>query len=983
MPGPVVFLCHNSTDKASVEQIAGWLLKQDIRPWLDSWNLIPGEVFQPKIEEALRKSDAIAVFIGPADRSPYQNEELYYAIDRRGRLGAPVIPVLLPGAPPGVEEGFLGNRTFVRFGSLEDTDALRLLVCGIKGIAPGPDVQARPAVDGSSPYPGLAAFDVNDWPLFFGRDRVVSQTIEKLDKSISAAARIVSIVGTSGSGKSSVARAGVIHKWIEKHPERQFVVFTPGRDPLSALNGLQSKLAAIPAKGQLLVVVDQFEELYTLCEDRAARAKFLSQLSALVSAPDPTAIALLTLRADFFGNSISAAELAQSLSEPVLLGPMRADELASSIREPAISRGCTVEDGLVNSLVRDCEAQPSPLPLLQIVLNKLWEAKGGARVLTLDSYQRLSLDGAIDRHAEDFFEELQAQQKDRCLWLFLQLAEPLEDGRYVRKPMPLEGLLPAGGNVADVKQTEELIGRLAGPKARLISIQRERDQAEVEVAHEAILRGWKRLGAWLAKNSEFLFWKKRLDLAVADWRASGKRDYLLSGASLAHAKAWLKQKPAEHGAEETEFVRVSAKRAWLRRSQQVAGFTAVLLLAAGGIYFALKGSREAQALARAWELVNARRPMGIVLAYDRLRRKPDQQAQELLQAAVQGLGAPLLVAEPLASGLTRVCFSGDGTVILAAGGQTAWFWKLAASPGAAWTAERIPIPVPFSTGKTLSGVALAVDGARIALGTEDGALRLWDLPTKAEPFSVPGQGGMITALALAPDGRHAAFATESSGVVWWDLSGAKVEARFAVPDRVRYLAIRPDSGAVAAALDNGEVRILPLGGKMLSLTLAHPLPTVNYAAFAGAKAQAAVLATAVSGGSAYLWDLSALKPRSRAFREVSQSTMSAALSQDGRRLVTLNADSSLTVWNPQTGSRDAYYRPPPNTLSQIAMSGNGAEVAAAVAGEGKVRIYELDPAGLRERAWDVIVDQRPNLGDCQDYLTQAACKTYLEAPNPP
>src|SRR5579871_219138 len=216
-----VFLCHSSADKEAVEHIATRLEKEGISVWLDSFNLIAGERFTPKIEAALTSCNTIAVFVGPMGRGPYQNEEFDYAVNVRGTQGARVIPVLLPGAVPEMITGLLTSRTRVQFAhSLDEVDPFRLLVGGIRAM-PARDVvlkseQAEPLAttappnktETACPYRPLSVFDVADHRYFCGRDDLAAEAVARVEELLGDSIRCLSIVGASGSGKSSLARAG-------------------------------------------------------------------------------------------------------------------------------------------------------------------------------------------------------------------------------------------------------------------------------------------------------------------------------------------------------------------------------------------------------------------------------------------------------------------------------------------------------------------------------------------------------------------------------------------------------------------------------------------------------------------------------------------------------------------------------------------------------------------------------------------------------
>lgn len=209
-----VFLSHNNADKPAVEEIALRLRAKGMEPWLDSWHLVAGETWQPALAKALAEARASVLFVGPSGIGPWQAEEIQVAINRRVTDSAHrVVPVLLPEAQRGKRSTvppFLANATWVEFQySLEEEAPFRRLLAGIEGKPPGP-----PEVSSivTNPYRGLQVFDVDDQALFFGRDALIGWLLSDLRASLNTrtAVRFLAIVGASGSGKSSLARAGLV-----------------------------------------------------------------------------------------------------------------------------------------------------------------------------------------------------------------------------------------------------------------------------------------------------------------------------------------------------------------------------------------------------------------------------------------------------------------------------------------------------------------------------------------------------------------------------------------------------------------------------------------------------------------------------------------------------------------------------------------------------------------------------------------------------
>jgi energy-coupling factor transporter ATP-binding protein EcfA2 len=460
-----VFLSHNSLDKASVEEIARKLKDAGLEPWLDKWCLTPGDTFQPGLADGLRNCATCAIFIGSKGLGNWAREELLVAQDRAAReAGYRLIPILLPGVsdpfdfsklPP-----FLTQRTWVDFrGGLDQERPFRILVNAIKGKPPGPDaVQSR--ADDTCPYQGLEVFDEVNAEFFFGRERDVQRLVEKLK-----ATRFLAVLGASGSGKSSLVRAGLIPALREGAlPQSEgwtMCVFKPGSRPLTTLtaqllhicpgkDSMQNTLdqmandertfhlavtLALANKPAMRIVwiVDQFEEIFTLCNDEKERASFLRNLLYASSIPDGQSTVLLTMRADFLPKCGASPDLAARVAaQQFLVSPMDADMLRQAIEEPARRVRLGFEPGLVDIILGDIASEPGALPLLEHALLELWKRRRD-HTLTLDGYRESGgVKGAIAKTAEEIFKTFNAVEQAivrRIMLRLTQLGEGTEDTR--------------------------------------------------------------------------------------------------------------------------------------------------------------------------------------------------------------------------------------------------------------------------------------------------------------------------------------------------------------------------------------------------------------------------------------------------------------------------------------------------------------------------------------------------------------------------
>jgi hypothetical protein len=476
-----VFLSHSSADKPAVEELARRLAREGIQAWFDKWNLIPGAPWQPAIEQALAQSDTCAVFIGPGGLGPWQNEEMRAAIarhvgdcDKHFR----VIPVLLPAAERPERSSlptFLTAATWVEFrDSLDDANAFHRLVCGVRGVEPGAG-PGQGIYEGQCPYRGLRFFDVSDAPFFFGREALVQwllNTVRPVPEG-RVVNRFLAILGASGSGKSSVARAGLIaalkQDAIPRSSSWPVAILRPGPDPLESLavalsrvlNVGQSASAvaeliedfhksektlhliarrAFPDNApdlRLVVLVDQFEEIFTLCSNDELREALIRNLLYAAKVAQGQTFVILTMRADFYAKCATNAELAAAFSDHnFLVGPMTDSELRDAIERPAQRVGCEFDRGLVDLLLHDVRNQRGALPLLQHALLELWNKREG-RCLTIRAYQEIGkLEGALQRRADATLEGFSQQEQELCRRTFLRLTQPGE-GTKTRSVEPL------------------------------------------------------------------------------------------------------------------------------------------------------------------------------------------------------------------------------------------------------------------------------------------------------------------------------------------------------------------------------------------------------------------------------------------------------------------------------------------------------------------------------------------------------------------
>ena len=635
IPETDLFLSYNHQDQEAVLAIRRLLELRGIHTFLDRDRLVAGLPWPQALERALTSARAVAVFLGPHDFGLWQKREMFFALDlqvqaERENRQFPVIPVLLKDAQP--QPGFLFLNTWADFRNIADeAEALEALIRAIERDERG----TRRAAPSVCPYLGLRAFREEDQAFYFGREAFIELLIEKIGHQ-----PIVAVVGPSGSGKSSVVLAGLLPRLRRQRPPLptwDAVSFTPGDSPwwrlahalvpllepelsevqrieqagnlagaLLERNGaLAGTIARVIERSsgtdRLLLVVDQFEEMFTLApgdedhlkdekapkeaeERKQKRAWFLEDL--VTSTKSATVTIVLTLRADYYSHALNASrELCDALNRgQVALGPMLPDELGQAVTGPAGRVGLEFEPGLVNRILKEVDEQPGSLPLLEYALTQLWDKRRDG-VLTSEAYDAFGgVAGAIGDKADGVYNKFSGAEKNMCRALL---------GRLVH-------VSPTGTEGAEARQraTRQEIGaggwqialKLAAPEVRLLVIGRDlkAGQETAEVAHEALIRSWKKLRDWLREDRSFLLWRQQLEVFLSIWGTSGATggEALLRGPALDEALKWRNSKDSDLSAREREFIAVSndagRRRVWTRR---IAGAITIVALMAGLAWF--------------------------------------------------------------------------------------------------------------------------------------------------------------------------------------------------------------------------------------------------------------------------------------------------------------------------------------------------------------------------------------------------------------
>ncbi|MEA3510211.1 MAG: BTAD domain-containing putative transcriptional regulator [Actinomycetota bacterium] len=421
-------------------------------------------------------------------------------------------------------------------------------------LAPQVEEPTSVRTEERNPYKGLRAFGEADVADFFGRDELVERLLEACSQPLTA------VVGPSGSGKSSAVRAGLIPTLragaIPGSEDWAIVTMQPGRYPFAEFD---AAIADVAADGiapcdpgddhalaesmircltgdtvAVLLVVDQFEELFTLTDETTRRA-FLRNVANAAEDPRQRIRILITIRADFYDRPLTYPEFIDHFTDSVVhVAPLSPTGIEAAAVEPSRGVGISVDSDLLAQLVSDMSDQPGALPLFQYTLTELF-AERDSSTMTIDGYQRIGgLSGALRRRADAVYASLDAAEQTTARDIFLRLVKPTED-RYTRRPVPVLELEAVGDAVA----VSAVLTRFGDERLLTFDRDSRTGAATCEVSHEAMLSGWDRLAGWLDDARLDLEKLDGLIIAAADWEAADRdSSYLLTGARLTEYETW-------------------------------------------------------------------------------------------------------------------------------------------------------------------------------------------------------------------------------------------------------------------------------------------------------------------------------------------------------------------------------------------------------------------------------------------------------------
>ncbi|MFL5799047.1 MAG: protein kinase domain-containing protein [Actinomycetota bacterium] len=879
-------------------------------------------------------------------------------------------------------------------------DAFRAALVGAAARhAPVPTTETR------NPYKGLRPFFEADASDFFGRDRLVAEVVARLSGRAEGS-RFLALVGPSGSGKSSLVRAGLLPSlrrgavrgsdgWflVDMHPGTHpfeelaaalmRIAGEPPADPLGRLQrgDLRSVIEKIlPPGSELLLVVDQFEEVFTLVDDEEVRAGFLGLVASAATDPASRVRIVATLRADFYDRPLTYPVLAELMKAgTVTVTPLVPEELERAVAGPAEGVGVGVDPSLVADIVVQVTTQPGALPLLQYALTEIFDRRRDS-VLTIEASKEVGgVAGALSRSAEEVYLRLNQAGREATRQLFLRLVTLGKEQAGDTRRRVLRSEITS----LEVDQ-EAMAGVIETFGARrLLSF--DRDPATrgptVEVAHEALLREWGQLSGWIEAAREDVRGHRRLAAAAREWTELGRdSSFVLRGSLLARFEPWATSSALALTDDERAYLKASIdhrdhegaeeerrldrearteRRSARRLRGLVAVFAAAALIAGALTVVATDQRGRAQRetrIATARELAAASLAnldvdpeLGIVLAIEAVRatRSVDgtvlREAEEALHRAVvasrldlevPGLGgllawspSGLFVTEgPQNSGLIDIRDSKTGTSVRSFNGHDG----------------------------DVTDVAFSPDGSRLATTATDGTLAVWD----------PSSGTLISSLSGPQEALGPSFSADGSLVsaAWGgglvqvlDPSTDRVVSTIPVDEPID-TALGPDGRHVAVATlytsdEVGAVFDVSTGEE--AFVLAGP-NCCAYPTWRGVSwSPDGRLIAAGSAGNARVWDAE-MGTLQHTLRGHTGTVFAVAWSPDSSRLVTGGSDGTTRVWKIGTDDARAQWslsaQETKSGIVGVAFSPDGTRVMAGDAGISAVKVWDLGPTGDAEWA---------------------------------
>ncbi len=856
-----------------------------------------------------------------------------------------------------------------------------------------------------NPYKGLRSFEPADKREFYGREAAIERLLDRLtasspnsNKENGGKGRFLAIVGPSGSGKSSLVKAGLISAlWSGRIPgsEKWFVVsMVPGARPLDNLETSLTRIAANQASNlrthldrdafglwrvanlvlpnddsELILVIDQFEQIFTQVEDEKTRIHFLDLLEGAVSEPHSRVRVVITLRADFYDRPLQYPNFGRLVQKNVeTLLPLSAEELERAIVNPAKQVGVSLEPGLAATIIEDVNYRPGNLPLLQYALTELFDQRVN-HTLTSRVFSDIGgAGGALARRAEQLYQEQDFQGQEMIRQMFLRLmtvseaqgiglVEATVKTGTSRRVLHAE-LLSA---TIDPDRLDDIIDTYVDYRLLTLDHDPASRRPTVELAHEAIIHAWDRLQAWLEESASDLNMHRQLIRSADEWITSNMDEsFLLRGARLNSFESWSRDTQLIFTSDEQDYLAASLtareereaverqrqeeksrlERRSNRRLKALVGIMALALVIAVGLTIAAisfsRRAEEQQIIAEEQQLIAEEQQL---IAEEQQRIAESQQrlvvARELVSAAAANIELNPERSILLALKAAETTNQADGYILP----------EVERLLHKAIQADRIEITIPMA-----GLIAFNHDGKLLAIGDSNGALKLWETDTGQEIRELGGHYSLISGLSFSPNGRYLASSSFDLKVKIWDVvSGEQVAVIKDFNSQVNYVTFSPDGNLLAAVDQDGKVQAWEVNSVLENYTEeSSPSGRVEPVFFKQAPAAAIdvsfspdgeKIAIFVPSAGIILWD-TASGEQLLEISGVTDLVSNIAFSPDGEILAGGSGDLGTAIWNIKTGEKITHF-PEEAPITHVAFSEDGLTLATS-AKNGRVSLWDME-----------------------------------------